>query len=75
MYALCVSGAVNTQGFVWNFMYALYINFHSFIQESALKADSVRKIPCRTGTQIGVNIAPGFLVGHSTTELSTPLYI
>ena len=27
------------------------------------------------GTQIGVNIAPGFLVGHSTTELSTPLYI
>ena len=35
MYALCVSGAVNTQGFVWKFFYALYINFHSFsfIQE------------------------------------------
>ena len=32
MYALCVSGAVNTQGFVWKFFYALYINFHSFIQ-------------------------------------------
>ena len=33
MYALCVSGAVNMQGFVWNFFYALYkyINFHSFI--------------------------------------------
>ena len=32
MYALCVSGAVNTQGFVWMFFfYALYINFHSFI--------------------------------------------
>ena len=22
---------VNTQGFVWKFFYALYINFHSFI--------------------------------------------
>ena len=31
MYALCVSGAVNTHGFVWTFFYALYINFHSFI--------------------------------------------
>ena len=31
MYALCVSGAVNTQGFVCKFFYALYINFHSFI--------------------------------------------
>ena len=27
----CVSGAVNTQGFVWKVLYALYINFHSFI--------------------------------------------
>ena len=34
MYALCVSGAVNTQGFVWKFFYALYINFHSFIHHS-----------------------------------------
>ena len=33
MYALCVSGAVNTQGFVWKFFYALYINFHSFIHK------------------------------------------
>ena len=32
MCALCVSGAVNTQGFVWKFFYALYINFHSFIE-------------------------------------------
>ena len=31
MYALCVSGAVNTQGLVWKFFYALYINCHSFI--------------------------------------------
>ena len=31
MYALCVSGAVNTLGFVWKFFYALYIYFHSFI--------------------------------------------
>ena len=36
MYALCVSGTVNTQGFVWTFLfflifYALYINFHSFV--------------------------------------------
>ena len=31
MYALCVSGAVNMQGFVWKCFYALYINFHSFI--------------------------------------------
>ena len=29
MYALCVSGAVNTQGFVWKFFYyVLYVNFH-----------------------------------------------
>ena len=37
MYALCVSGAVNTQGFVrifFNFFYALYINCHSFIHSS-----------------------------------------
>ena len=35
MYALCVSGAVNTQGFVWKlflfYFYRLYINFHLFI--------------------------------------------
>ena len=36
MYALCVSGAVNTQGFVWKFLItrmtpALYKNCHSFI--------------------------------------------
>ena len=36
MYALCVSGAVNTQGFVWKFFYALYINFHSFIHVLAI---------------------------------------
>ena len=34
MYALCVSGAVNTQGFVWKFFMAIYkFSFiHSFIQ-------------------------------------------
>ena len=31
MYALCVSGAVNTQGFVWKFFYVLHINFDLFI--------------------------------------------
>ena len=30
MYALCVSGAVNTQGIVWKFL-CPYINFHLFI--------------------------------------------
>ena len=33
-YALCVCGAVNTQGFMWKFFvvfYVLYINFHLFI--------------------------------------------
>ena len=34
MYALCVSGAVNTQGFVWKFFINLYINFHSFIHST-----------------------------------------
>ena len=33
MYALCVSGAVNTQGFVWKFfMRYIYIFIHSFRQ-------------------------------------------
>ena len=33
MYALCVSGAVNTQGFVWKFfMRYIYIFIHSFIR-------------------------------------------
>ena len=35
MYALCVSGHVNTQGFVWTFLilifYTLYIHFHFFV--------------------------------------------
>ena len=35
MYALCVFGAVSTQGFVWNFcMRYIYIFIHSFIQYS-----------------------------------------
>ena len=37
MYALCVSGAVNTQGFVWKFFYALYIHFHSFIHSFVME--------------------------------------
>ena len=40
MYALCVSGAVNTLGFVWKvfyfYFYALYVNFHSFIHKDRL---------------------------------------
>ena len=38
MYALCVSGAVNTQGF------ALYINFHSFIHSYNLCAQCQRTV-------------------------------
>ena len=35
MYALCVSGAVNTQGFVWKlFMRCIYIFIYSFIDLS-----------------------------------------
>ena len=34
MYALCVSGAVNTQGFVWKCFYAFCVNFHSFRSKS-----------------------------------------
>ena len=46
MCTLCVSGAVNTQGFVRIFLfffYALYINFHSFIQDcDSLPARTLR---------------------------------
>ena len=45
MYALCVSGAVNTQGFVWKFFYALYINFHSFIHHSFKNTFIIIKTP------------------------------
>ena len=41
MYALCVSGAVNTQGFVWKFFYALYIYSHSFIHSNSPSSSSV----------------------------------
>ena len=35
MYAQCVSGAVNAQGFVWKVFYALYKRFHSlFIHQN-----------------------------------------
>ena len=44
MYALCVSGAVNTQGFVWKFFYALYINFHSFIHSFIHLNNSARTV-------------------------------
>ena len=37
MYALCVSGAVNTQGFVWKLFYALYK--FSFIHSSGSLSD------------------------------------
>ena len=41
MYALCVSGAVNTQGFVWKFfMRYIYINFHSFIHSFKHTSDT-----------------------------------
>ena len=47
MYALCVSGAVNTQGFEWKFFYALYINFHSFIHSFA---------PLRIGAAVFISV-------------------
>ena len=48
MYALCVSGAVNTQGFVWKFFfYTLYINFHSFIHYAQFTANSNRDLKRR----------------------------
>ena len=49
MYALCVSGAVNTQGFVWKFFVdvlvfsVLYINFHSF---KCLNVECFTKCTC-----------------------------
>ena len=41
MYALCVSGAVNTQGFVWKFLCAIYEfsfihSFHTITHEDAV---------------------------------------
>ena len=42
MYALCVSGAVNTQGFVWTF-FMLYYTFsfiHSFQVSSSSSSSS-----------------------------------
>ena len=47
MYALCVSGAVNTQGFVWKLFYALYINFHSFIHPAHCLTVSLCYTPSR----------------------------
>ena len=44
MYALCVSGAVNTQGFVWKFFYALYINFHSFIHSFKIALSVIHSV-------------------------------
>ena len=44
MYALCISGAVNTQGFVWKFFYALYINFHSFIQTNDVAEVDIERL-------------------------------
>ena len=44
MYALCVSGAVNTQGFVWKFfMRYIYIFIHSFIH--VLSTTRVHRLP------------------------------
>ena len=40
MYALCVSGAVNIQGYVWKF-YVSHINFHSFVHSNTLRKKKV----------------------------------
>ena len=39
MYALCASGDVNTQGFVWKVLCAIYMFFYSFIHESKSDLD------------------------------------
>ena len=44
MYALCVSGAVNTQGFAWikkKEKKVLYINVHSFIHSRRSKTSKI----------------------------------
>ena len=44
MYALCVSGAVNTEGFMWKFfMRYIYIFIHSFIHTFTVQSVSVLK--------------------------------
>ena len=40
MYALCVSGAVNTQGFVWKFFMPYIKKNHSFIHIKKNKKNS-----------------------------------
>ena len=41
MYALCVSGTVNMQGFVWTFLCAIYIYKFSFIHSYQADKPSV----------------------------------
>ena len=37
IHALCVSGAVNTHGSLWNLLRAIYVNFHSFMHSFSSK--------------------------------------
>ena len=60
MYALCVSGAVNTQGFVWKFfMRYIYIFIHSFTHSVSLLFD----------------ICQEFAAGHCAKSPGSPLCI
>ena len=49
MYALCVSGAVNTQGFVWKFFMRMIYKF-SFIHSSNDRGN-ILQISCKTSLE------------------------
>ena len=65
MYALCVSVAVNTQGFVWKVFYALYINFHSFIHHSFTRTRLYRWLLIN----VFLVISAGCITGHTFMHL------
>ena len=66
MYALCVSGTVNKQGFVWKFFYALYINFHSFIHSFNCHGKIIH-FYCQVSVQLHKEcfVVPSTLITHS----------
>ena len=41
MYALCVSGTANIQGFVWKFSFALIKKIHSFIHTGEFRGEGL----------------------------------
>ena len=73
MYALCVSGAVNTQGFVWKFFYALYKKIHSFIYSSPLLLPFPLVLSPALPSFVLVSLFAGSIVLHVLRELSQGL--